>query len=360
MVTTKIRRLSSSSPVAGARFQAIFFRSLSTMFGAGIPLVSCFDQLSEQAESEEAARLAEELATRLRKGETLYRAMAAQEDVFSKLQIHLVRIGMDSGMLEVIFRQIADYEEQRRALILQLRASLTYPCFVFLASLIGLLLLPTLAMDSLFAILTESGQELPYLTQLIILWSDLLGSPIFYLGAIVALGGLSVLGQAAWKVSEVRDAFYEATMSIPVVSQFLRLVATLRFARCLQVQLRAGVNILLAVPMACEATGWEPTKRSGEQILDYLKSGLTISEALSRQALYDSLLIEMVRAGEETGKLPYTLSRTVALYEQEVNYIIEIAVGLLEPIMMGFLGVICATFVIGVALPLVQLLQTLG
>ena len=352
--TTAFRHLRES------RFQALFFRSLSTMFGAGIPLVSCLEQLSEQWETDDGRQLAEQIAGRLREGQPIHRAMGMDNAAFSDLQLHLMKIGTQTGMLELIFRQLANYEEQRRALVLKLRSTLTYPCVVFGLSLVILMFLPAFAMDGLFSILENSGQELPLLTRVIIKWGDLLGSFWLYLVLFISVFVFKATVEGAWRADALRERVHEAMISVPVISSFLRLLTTLQFARCLHIQLLAGVNILIAVPLACKATSWEPTRRCGDQIIDYLKEGLCLSEALTRQSLFDSLLIEMIRAGEETGKLPYTLERSVHLYEQEVDYILSVAVGLLEPIMVGVLGVICATFVLGVALPLVQLLQVLA
>lgn len=338
----------------------MFFRSLSTMFAAGIPLVACFEYLAEQSDSEEQAELARDLAARIGRGESIHRAFAQYPRVFSVLQINLIKVGVKSGMLEAVFRQIADYEEKRRAVSMKLYSSLTYPVIVFCISLVGLFVLPTFAMGGLFEMLRGSGLELPLLTRLIMVWADLVRSPWLYPGAAAASIAVYYGGTYLWRSHHLREAAYEASFQLPLVSELLRLLTTLRFTRCLHIQLLAGVNILKAIPLACEATGWEPTRRSHEQILDCLKGGSSLSEALARQAIYDSLLIEMVKAGEESGKLAYTLSRTVALYEQEVDYIIEVFVNLLEPLVMAFLGVICAIFVLGVAMPLVQLLQVLS
>ena len=163
------------------RFQTVFFRSLATMFAAGVPLVAAFEQLEAQAESVQAKRVAADIAHRVRTGETLPRAMAAQTGTFSVQQLRLIQVGCQSGALERVLMQLADYEEKRRALLMLLSSKLTYPLIVFSLSMVALVFLPTLVLEDLLTVLIDSGQPLPPLTQLLILWARVLGSFWFYL-----------------------------------------------------------------------------------------------------------------------------------------------------------------------------------
>lgn len=339
---------------------SIFFRSLATMFGAGVPLVSCFEQLELQAHSAASAFIPRDISRRLQQGERLHFAFECHRHFFTGLHVHMIKVGTDTGMLELILRQLALYEEKKRALLLKVRSTLIYPLAVFGISLVGLMFLPTVVMGGLLDTLRESSNRLPLLTRVIITWSDLLTSAWFYPFLALSLVLGMPLVKAAWNQDRFRSLVFQAVLSVPPLFRFLQLLVTLRFGRCLELQARAGVNLVVALPAAAAASNFEPAQPMGREMVERLKAGETLSEAMEEQAILDKMFVEMVRVGEESGKLSLAVSKACDLLEQEFTHILEVTVGLLEPLIFLILGAIVGVFVLGVALPLVQLLQTIS
>ncbi|MCA9794309.1 MAG: type II secretion system F family protein [Candidatus Eremiobacteraeota bacterium] len=328
------------------------------MFSAGISLALCFDQLEAQSDSPQTSQIAASVAARLRKGESLHQAFAARPDAFTPLQIHLIRVGTQSGSLEHIFTQLAVYEEQKRELIQRLKATFTYPILVFAIGMLGLFCLPTLVMGGLFGMLESSGQPLPLLTRVLLGWAHLLRTLWFYPLALVLLAAAYHLALAAWRQDALRLAFLNHLLSLPVLGRVIRMLVTLRFSRCLLLQIRAGVPLLTAISLSAKATAFDPARQVGKDLEEGLRGGQTLAEALAQQTLLEPMLTHMVAAGEESGKLTSLLQCAVRLYEQELTHVLEVAVSLLEPILMAVLGGIVGLFILGIALPLVQLIQT--
>lgn len=330
------------------------------MFSAGVPLTLCFDQLEAQSDSVQTSQVAASVAARLRQGESLHAAFAARPDAFSPLQVHLVRVGTQSGSLEHIFTQLAVYEEQKRDLIQRLKATFTYPILVFAIGMLGLFCLPTLVMGGLFGMLEGSGQPLPLLTRILLAWAHLLRTVWFYPLALVSLGALYQTGQAAWRNDSLRLACLNYLLTLPALGRAIRMLVTLRFSRCLLLLLRAGVPLLTTISLAAKATGFDPARQVGKDLEEALRGGQSLAEALSQQTLFEPMLTQMVAAGEESGKLTRLLKCAVRLYEQELSHGLEVAASLLEPVLMAVLGAIVGLFILGIALPLVQLIQTLA
>ena len=162
-----------------------------------------------------------------------------------------------------------------------------------------------------------------------------------------------------WQTPELREGVHTRLLRLPVLGRLIRLVASLRFAQSLGLQAKAGVPLHAAVALAAEATAFEPAIQAGARLVDRMKDGVPLSGALTEQKLFEPLLLEMVTVGEESGRLPFLLSRSAQMMEQEVQHLLEMTINALEPLIMGFLGLVVGFFVLGVALPLTQLLENL-
>jgi type IV pilus assembly protein PilC len=128
------------------RARAVFFRCFSVMFRAGVPLAQCFDLLATQSEEPSTRQISAGLADSLRAGQSLEKAMSQYPEAFAKIHLSLIVMGARSGSLDHALSHLADYEERRRALELQLRNSMTYPAIVIALTAVLLLWLPSLAM----------------------------------------------------------------------------------------------------------------------------------------------------------------------------------------------------------------------
>lgn len=343
----------------GSEQRLVFFRSLATMFRAGVPINKALELLEEQFSDREATAVLVKISERVRSGHYLSRAMSSCPGVFTQMQLHLVGIAENSGTLDVVLHELAGYEEKQRALLMKVKNAITYPAITLTISLVLLVWLPPFLMDGYFKMITESGQELPLLTKLMLNFSNLMHSPWLYL----ALGCLAVVSYF-WlpdflERPAVKTRLAHLTLRIPSFGNLLRVVATARFARALAVQARVGVNPLVSIPLSAEASG-NPilSQRSGEAV-EALKDGATMEAALEQVEFFPDMLVQMVRAGEESASLPKMLLKLADLYQLELDHTIDTATALLEPLIMALMGLIVGAFVIASALPMTTLLQDL-
>lgn len=316
------------------------------MFEAGIPLTRSLEVLCAPGEDPYLPTIVRDLARRLGAGSSLSQALAAHKEVFPPLILRMVHIGERTGTLGHVLGRLADYEEKRRQLELRLRSALTYPCFLAVLGCAMLLLLPAFLFGGLFKLLAQSGAQPPLLTRMVVGLSRALASPLTW----VALAGVSAW---AWQ----RRA---ALARLPVVSRVVRVAALNRFARALELQLQAGESPLTGLKLAAEASQHpELLARIETAVAGMRDHGDTVVGSLDRLDWFPRSFLHMLRAGEESARLPDLLGRLADVYEGELECTLEAFAALLEPFAMLVMGSIVGIIVVATMLPMMQVLQTL-
>lgn len=343
-------------PSAEAR--VIFFRSMATMVHAGLNIDKSLSLLGEQMEDEDMADVCNLLAEKVRSGHYLSGAMAACTGAFTKIQMRLVTIGEQSGRLSDTLPQLAFYEEKRRALMMKVKGAITYPMFTLAFAFLILILLPPYLMEGIFQMVTTSGQELPWITKVVMTACAVLRNPAFYVVMVAAAAAGFVVVPKLWEKHEVRLRVFRVLMEIPVVGKLVVILASARFARALAIQLDVGITPLVALSLSADASENPILEEEGPKFVSSLKDGMTMEESLKQSEVFPDMLLQMVRAGEESASLPDLLSRVADIFEVELDNAIDIFTALLEPMVMVLMGIIVGILVISSMLPMLNILQS--
>lgn len=331
---------------------ACFFRSLAVLLSSGILVHRAFELLA-RGEDPRMNRVAQGMAVRLLQGESISRTMAAYRHVFQPVHVHLVAMGEASGTLERVLRRLADFEERRRALALRLRADLTYPAFLFAFSVLALLLAPPLLLQPNFRLLQELGVDPPLLTRILMA----AGHPLAWL----ALAGLAVAAPMAGRMLlQDRERLFRRLLAMRGLGPVLRASATARFARALALQVESGLEICLAVQQAGAVSGNPVLERGLQRSVAELRNrGRSLSGSLARTDFFTREFLDMVAVGERCGRLGPMLDTAAESAELHVEVTLGRLASLVEPLVMGVMGLIAAALVLGTMLPLVRALEGL-
>lgn len=328
----------------------ILTRQLSTLFEAKVPIVESFKILISETENKFLKRRLTDLLDDIQGGAALSQAMGRHPQVFSRFYVAMMRSGEESGKLEEIFRFLADYLERNFELARKARNALIYPAFVLSAFVIVMALMLVFVIPNLSIILTESGQELPIYTKIVIGFSDLVrnfGIALLLLLLVLA----AVLGRYQRTVSG-KLYFARLLISLPIIGGLYKKIYLSRIADNLHTLLSGGITVVRALEITSEVVGNEVYRKILLESLDTVKSGTMISEAFSRHSDIPSLLSQMVRIGEETGKLDYILKSIAGFYRRDVDNFIDNLVSLIEPILIVALGLGVGILVAAVLLPI--------
>ena len=318
---------------------AIFSRQLSTMLGAGLPILRCLSILSEQTQSQRLKDLLLEMRDDVERGASLSEAMGKHEE-FPLVMVSMVRAGEAGGFLDTTMGEVADALESEVKLRGQIKGALTYPIAVGIIAVlivVGMLIFVVPVFQGLFDSL---GGELPLPTQILVIMSDGLKDPkVFGPLIIIVVGGM--LWYRKYKNSpKVRRVMDPIKFRVPIFGKLFQKVALARFSRNFSTLVHAGVPILTALDIVGDTSGNIIISRAVADVKESVRSGTGIAKPLTEHPVFPDMIVQMIAVGEDTGALDTMLAKVADFYDQEVSATTEQLMALIEPLMIIVLGAV--------------------
>lgn len=335
----------------------IFSRQLSTLFEARIPVVTALKTLIGET-SKPALRVAiAEILDDVAGGMALSQAMAKHASIFSAFYIHLIRSGEESGKLQEVFTYLADHLERSYYLTTKARNSLIYPAFVFFAFLGVLIVMLVVVVPRLLSIFQETGQAVPFYTQIIIYLSLFLRQ--WGLALLVSLI-VTALFLWRWALTSAGKFFFHALqLNLPIAGVLYRKLFMARFTDNLRTLIGSGVPLIRALDITGNVVGNMVYQRAIEGAIESVKGGSTISAAFEKEAAIPVLITQMIKIGETSGRLEFILENMSKFYRREVDSSLDNLVALVEPVLIIFLGLGIGVLVTAVLVPLYNLVGSI-
>jgi type IV pilus assembly protein PilC len=328
------------------------------MIDAGLPLVQCLEILAANQENPAFQKTLTGVRTTVEGGATLANAMRGYPNVFDDLTTNMIEAGETGGILDIILQRLAIYVEKAVRLKAAVKSALIYPvAVVSLAGLIvGALLkwvVPIFA--NLFAGL---GVALPLPTRIVMGLSGFVQS--FWWVFIVA-GFVFVFGlKAIRKNPRGRYYFDKFLLHLPVVGSLLRKIAVGRFTRTLGTLITSGVPILEGLAITARTSGNAVLEEALMKVRKAIEEGRTIVDPLRECGVFPNMVTQMIGVGEATGAMDSMLQKIADFYEEEVDAATKDMLAMLEPVIIGLLGVTIGGIVISLYMPLFAMIAKLA
>ncbi|HEY7095762.1 MAG TPA: type II secretion system F family protein [Terriglobales bacterium] len=337
---------------------AIFFRQFSVMIDAGLPLVQCLEILGANQENPAFQKTLNGVRTTVEGGATLANAMRQYPKVFDDLTTNMMEAGEAGGILDIILQRLALYVEKAVKLRAAVKSALIYPVSVVsLAFLIvGALLkwvVPIFA--NLFAGLNVA---LPLPTRIVMGLSAFVGQFwwFFILGIGATIFGLKQIR----KHPRGRYYFDMTLLKMPVLGLLLRKIAVARFTRTLGTLITSGVPILEGLTITAKTSGNAVLEEALMKVRKAIEEGRTIVDPLRESGVFPNMVTQMIGVGEATGAMDAMLQKIADFYEDEVDSATKDMLAMLEPIIIGLLGVMIGGIVISLYMPLFSMIAKLA
>ncbi len=328
----------------------ILSRQLSTLFEAKVPILSSLQLLASETENPALREKMMGLLTDIQGGASMSDAMSRQPSVFSKFFVSMVRSGEESGKLDEVFSYLASYLERSYEIASKARSALVYPIFVIVAFIGVMILMLTVVIPKLSVILTETGQTLPIYTRIIIGASSLLTNYGIFI--LIALIIAAIIGFYYLRTSQGKTAFARFQLSLPYAGTLYRKLFLSRMMDNFETLLSSGISAVRTLELTADVINNEIYKKILTDSINAVKGGSSISESFSRYEEMPSLVVQMIRVGEETGKLAFVLKTLARFYKKEVDTAIETLMGLIEPALIIVLGLGVGILVAGILGPI--------
>jgi type IV pilus assembly protein PilC len=338
---------------------AVFTRQLAILVRAGLPILRSLEVLTRQVSNPAFRRLLEQMGDTIRAGRNLSDGLAANERVFGRLYINMVKAGEAGGVLDVVLDRLAAFLEKTQRMKSKVQTAMIYPAIitcVATAIVSTLMLFVVPKFQDIFAGLLK-GQPLPLLTQGLIGVSNFVRDQ--FILAVGVLAVMAVSGRFVGRSTPGRRLIDRLTLRLPLFGDLCLKAAIARFARTFGTLLASGVPILQALAMTRETSGNIQVAEAVAVVHDRVKIGGTVAHALESMRLFPPMVTSMIEVGEETGALPAMLNRIADAYDDEVDHVVAGLTAIIEPIMIVFMALAVGVIVVALFLPLVGIIQHL-
>src|SRR6056297_222371 len=299
----------------------ILSRQIATLFEAQVSALRIFKLLAAESENPQLQRVLMQISEDLQAGSSISRSFSNHPDVFSNFYVSMVRAGEESGSLEQSFNYLADYLDRAYQVVTKVRNALVYPAFVVGIFILVMGLMLTLVIPRISQILTDSGQELPIYTQLVLGLSDFL---VNYIGILLIL--LALAGFGLWRFAQtaVGTRFIdELRVSVPYFGKLNRLLYLTRICDNLSTMLASGISMVQALEVTADVVDNEVFREIIDETLLEVKAGRSFADSIGEYAEVPGVLSQMAKVGEETGNLAEILKTLAKFYNREVNNTVD-------------------------------------
>jgi type IV pilus assembly protein PilC len=331
----------------------VFTRQLATMIDAGIAIVQSLQALAEQTPNKVMRDVISDVCSRVQSGESYSEALQKHPRVFNRLYVSMISAGEKGGMIAEIMARLATYLENTERLRKKVKTALMYPAAVTVVA-IGITTFLLLKVIPVFKDVYDGfGAKLPGPTQVLMDISDLVRHWFFLLLVLaVAMiwGWLSFI-----KTKSGREFWDSRRIKLPIFGAIAHKICLARFTRTLASLIRSGVPILEVLQIVSQTVGNVIMEKAIKTAMGDIERGEGISVALGKNPIFPSMIIRMLSAGEQTGKIDEMLERVANFLDGEIDATLSGLMSLLEPIMICVLGVLIGGMVICMFLPIFNL-----
>lgn len=335
---------------------SVFTRQLSTLLGAGIPLVPSFSVLLAQTKNQALQKILAQIRADLNEGKSLTAGMENFPGVFPPFYINMVKAGEASGTINLVLERLADFSENQQALMNKIRSALAYPLIMLGVGSLVIFLLMTFVVPRITEIFTNVKQTLPLMTVILIAVSNFLRSFwwLVALAVAAAAAGFKYLTAGTEKGRRVWDAI---RLRAPIFGAVNLKIAIARFARTLATLLQSGVPLLAAMEIVRNVVNNIYIGETIAKAAKDVEEGQSLAAPLSQSGIFPPLVTEMIAVGEQTGSLEKMLNRIATSYETEAQSDILVMTSLLEPLMILVMGLMVGFIVFSILLPIFEMNQ---
>jgi len=336
----------------------IFTRQLATMIDAGLAMVQSLQGLAEQTTNKVMRDVIKDVCARVESGDSFSEALQKHPKAFDRLYVSMVSAGEKGGLLAEILARLATYLENTARLRKKVKSSLMYPSVVSVVAVLITVFLLVKVVPVFGDVYSGFGAKLPAPTQFLIDVSNFLKSYLLYF--IVAAGG------AVWgwfyfiKTPAGREFWDNRRIKLPIFGPIAHKICLARFTRTLASLVRSGVPILEVLQIVSQTVGNVMMEKAIKVAATDIERGQSISSALSKHPIFPSMVIRMITAGEQTGKIDNMLERISDFLDEEIETVLSGLTAMIEPILIVFLGVVIGGMVICMFLPIFKLSEVVS
>lgn len=335
-----------------------FTRQFSTLINAGLEPTRSLDIVVNMLKPGVLRNSLRDIKEELEQGSDLPDALSHYPKTFDNLYVNMVRAGQKGGILGSILERLADFREKSEKIARDVKSAMMYPTVVVVIAFIIVLAIMIFVVPNFQEMFENMGLQLPAPTQILINVSDMIQNdyhlPVIVVGSIFAT--IFVLK----RFQKGRYLLDLAKLYIPIFGNIIKKGAISRFCRTLGSLLKAGVNLVEALMILRNAAGNEVLAALIDEVITAVKTGEPMTKPLHKSKLFESMAVSMIEVGDESGEVDAMLEKIADIYDNEIDALVSGMKSMIEPILIGGLGITIGFIVIALFMPLVEMMQNFG
>jgi type IV pilus assembly protein PilC len=336
----------------------MFSRQLALLLESGIGIVQGLELLRAQTPNKGLAKILDKIVNDLRGGSPLSAALGKHPAAFSKMYCKIIAVGEQTGQLEGVLRNLADYQEQATAAMRKVRQAMTYPIIVFLLAIGVGIVTVTFVLPPIMNLFKSFGSNLPLVTQILIWFLDFMTKYGVYLGVTI----LVLLVVAFFYVRTPAGGYQKdlIMLRLPVFGR-LNLVNSLsRICRSIAMLFKSGLPLPDILTLTADSSGNRVIAKALLDVEQDIIKGESLAASMKKKPVFLPLMTEMTRVGEETGNLDNTLSIVSDSFEIEAADKLQTLLGMIEPAMTIAIGLVVGFLALAIFVPIYSSLSLVG
>ncbi|MEK9143285.1 MAG: type II secretion system F family protein [Patescibacteria group bacterium] len=330
-----------------------FTRQLATMIVAGLSLPEALTILQNQATNPAFTRIIVEVEHQIVGGGNLGDSLEKYPDVFSPIYIALVRAGESSGTLDKVLERLAETLESQAEFRSKVKGAMIYPVIIVIGMFAVVMVMMTVVVPKLTDLYRDFGIELPGPTKILIATSDFF---VHFWWLIIALVVASVIAFGKWRKTPIGELMVDSfILRLPLFGDLTKKVLLVEFTRTLAMLISSGIHILQGLQTLRNSLGNVRFRNAIDEISKKVEKGFPLGDTFAQHEEFPPIVSQMMKVGEETGKLDDTLVKLSRYFESESEHLVQGLTTAIEPIIMVVLGVGVGFIVISVITPIYNL-----
>jgi len=340
--------------VSGKEF-VIFSRQLAVMVEAKVPILSALKGIIDQTENPYFSGIISTVLADVDEGKSLSDSLGRHPEVFSDIYVNMIQAGEVSGNLQQSLESLADNIEKNYVLTQKIKGVIYYPAFILTAFFAVGFLMITFVIPKLTEMLKDTHAQLPVTTKALIWTGDFMQH---YWWAVLIAAIAAVAGLFYYiSTDEGKKEFDVIKLKIPLVGKVLRFVYLARFAENLSTLVKSGIPIVSALQITSRVVGNEVFENHIKEAANKVKTGGSMSEVFSEKKDFPAIMTQMIKVGEDTGKLDTTLDTMAKFFSREADQIVSNLSSIIEPVLIVILGVGVGILVFSIIVPIYNIAQ---
>ncbi len=355
--TAKAAKVSRRTRITRRDIQ-VFTHQLGALLKAGIVMSQALSILEEQTESENLSVITRDVRLDIQGGTSLSEALGKYPKYFDTLYCSMVRVGESGGVLDAVLRQLAGFMEAENALRSNIVTALTYPSLVVFVGLGSIAVLVTFVIPRLSAVFADFGDQLPFLTGMLITSSDVILA--YWWLIVLGIVGLVYLFQWIRKNPIGREKLDSIKERIPALGPMLIKAQVARFSRTMGTLVSSGIPVLNALNLVVDTTTSMTLSNSLRQAAEKVKRGEGLAAPLKETGFFPPMVTNLIAVGEESGTLDEMLVQVAETYDQEVQHAIKRFITLFEPLVIVLMAIGVGGVLFAFLLPILNISKMVG